>query len=41
MKIYNMGQKLINTIKQLYLNANSTVFIQRVIGDWFNTSVGV
>ena len=41
MKRYNMGQKLINTIKQLYANANSTVIIQGAVGDWFHTSVGV
>ena len=41
MKKYNMGQKLINTIKQLYAKANSAVIIQGAVGDWFHTSVGV
>ena len=41
MKKYNMGQKLINTIKQLYTKANSAVLVQGTVGDWFHTSVGV
>ena len=41
MRKYNMGQKLIYTIKQLYADANNAVIIQGVVGDWFHTSVGV
>ena len=41
MKKYNMGQKLINTIKQLYAKANSAVLVKGTMGDWFHTSVGV
>ncbi|PIK42080.1 endonuclease-reverse transcriptase [Apostichopus japonicus] len=41
MKKYNMGQKLIQTIKQLYTKASSAVLLQGVVGDWFHTSVGV
>ena len=41
MKKYNMGQKLINIIKQLYAKASSAVLVQGTEGDWFHTSVGV
>ena len=41
MKKYNMGQKLIQTIKELYAKATSAVFVQGAVGDWFHTSVGV
>ena len=41
MKLYNMGQKLIPTIEQLYSKVNSAVFAQGKVGDWFQTSVGV
>ena len=41
MKKYNMGQKLINIIKQLYAKASSAVLVQGTVGDWFHTSVGV
>ncbi|PIK43798.1 endonuclease-reverse transcriptase [Apostichopus japonicus] len=40
-KKYNMGQKLIQTIKQLYTKASSAVLLQGVVGDWFHTTVGV
>ena len=36
-----MGQKLIQTIKQLYDKASSAVLFQDRIGEWFHTSVGV
>ena len=38
---YNMGQKLIQTIRQLYAKASSAVLVQGTVGDWFRTSVGV
>ena len=41
MKNYNMGQKLVMSIQQLYKNATSAVLAQGKIGDWFHTSVGV
>lgn len=41
MKKFNMGQKTIKTIQQLYAKATSAVFIQGEVGDWFHTSVGV
>lgn len=41
MKKYNMGQKLTNTIKQLYAKATSAVIVQGSVGDWFKTTVGV
>ena len=41
MKKYNMGQKLINIIKQLHAKASSAVLVQGTKGDWFHTSVGV
>lgn len=36
-----MGQKVTNTIKQLYVKTSSVVLIQGTFGDWFHTSVGV
>ena len=36
-----MGQKLINTIKQLYTKTSSAVLVESTIGNWFHTSVGV
>ena len=41
MKRYNMGQKLIQIIQQLYSKASSAVLAQGKIGEWFHTSVGV
>lgn len=41
MKMYNIGQKLIQTIKQLYDKASSAVLNQGLIGEMFHTSVGV
>ena len=41
MKKYNIGQKLINTIKQLYAKASSAVLVQGTVSDWFHTSVRV
>ncbi|KAK3895186.1 hypothetical protein Pcinc_001046 [Petrolisthes cinctipes] len=38
---YNMGQKLIETIRQLYARAGSAVLMQGGVGDWFRTTVGV
>ena len=31
----NIGQKLTNTIKQLFTKANSAVIAQDLEGDWF------
>ena len=41
MRKYNMGQKLILTIEQLYANASSAVLVNGTIGEWFQTTVGV
>ena len=41
MEKYNMGQKLINVIKQLYEKASSAVLVQGTEGDWFHALVGV
>ena len=41
MKKFNIGQKLINTIQQLYATATSAVLVQGTIGKWFHTSIGV
>ena len=41
MKNYNMGQKLILSIQQLYKNATSAVLAQGKVGEWFHTSIGV
>jgi len=41
MKKYNIGQKLINTIQQLYNKARSAVLMQGTKGEWFYTSTGV
>ena len=41
MKRYNMGRKIIDTIKGLYDKASSAVIHQGIVGDWFRTSVGV
>ena len=41
MKKYNMGQKLTQTIKELYAKATSAVLVQGTVGKWFHTSVGV
>ncbi|XP_068208249.1 uncharacterized protein [Palaemon carinicauda] len=41
MNRYNMGQKLIQTIQQVYNKATSAVLAQGKIGEWFHTSVGV
>jgi len=41
MKKYNIGQKLIQTIKQLYDKASSAVLNQGLVGEMFRTSVGV
>ena len=41
MNRYNMGQKLIQMIQQLYNKATSAVLAQGKIGEWFHTSVGV
>ena len=41
MKKYNMGQKLTNTIKQLYAKAISAVIAQGYVWNWFKTTVGV
>ena len=38
---YNMDQKLINTIKQLYAKASSVVIVQGLVDDWFHIPVGV
>ena len=41
MNKYDMDQKLINTIKQLYAKPSSAILVQGTVGDWFHTSVGV
>ena len=41
MKRYNMGQKLIETIKQLYAKATSAVLFNGKVGEFFRTTVGV
>ena len=41
MNKFNMGQKLIHTIKELYSKATSAVLVQGTVGKWFRTSVGV
>ena len=41
MKKFNMGQKLTNTIKQLYAKAISAVIAQGYVWNWFKTTVGV
>ena len=41
MKKYNMGQKLISSIQQLYTRATSAVLAQGTIGKWFHTLIGV
>ena len=41
MKRYNIGQKLIETIKQLYSKASSAVLFNGRVGEWFRTTVGV
>ena len=41
MKKYNMGKRLIETIRQLYTKASSAVLVQGTVGEWFHTSVGV
>jgi len=38
---YNMGQKLIQSIKNLYSKVTSAVFVHGRVGDWFHTTVGV
>ena len=40
-KKYNMGQKMTNTIKQIYAKATSAVITRGSLGDWFKTTVGV
>jgi len=40
-KKYNMGQKIIWTINELYTKATSAVLFQGIVGEWFHTSVGV
>ena len=37
----NMDQKLIDTSKQLYKKASSSVLVHDTMGNWFHTSVGV
>ena len=41
MNKFNMGQKLIHTIKELYSKATSAVLTQGTVGEWFRTTVGV
>ena len=41
MKKFNIGQKLIKTIQQLYVKASSAVLEQGSVGEWFHTSIGV
>ena len=41
MNKFNMGQKLIHTIKELYTKATSAVRLRGAVGEWFRTSVGV
>ena len=41
MRKYNMGQRLIQTIQELYAKATSAVLVQGTVGKWFHTSVGV
>ena len=41
MKLYSINANLINTIKSLYDNASSAVYLNNNIGEWFRTTVGV
>jgi len=41
MNKYNIGQKLIQSIKNLYSKATSAVFVHGRVGDCFHTTVGV
>ena len=41
MKKYNMGQKLISSIQQIYTRATSAVLAQGTAGEWFHTPIGV
>lgn len=41
MKRYNMGNKIIQSIQNLYEKASSAVLYKGTVGDWFHTSVGV
>ena len=41
MNLYSINANLINTIKSLYDNASSAVYLNNNIGDWFRTTVGV
>ena len=41
MEKYNMGKKLIETVKELYAKATSVVVVHGAVGEWFHTSVVV
>ena len=41
MNKYNMGQKLISSIQQLYTRETNAVLAQGTIVEWFKTSIGV
>ena len=41
MKKYNISANLIRVIKHFYDTANSAVFFDDNMGDWFRTTVGV
>ena len=41
MNTQNRDQKIVDTIKQLFAKASSTVLVQGIVGDWSYASIGI